>query len=124
MLLVLGIAASTAIGLLAASMMVVAKRAELLLPLYSLASSLLAGALFSVDQLPEWLRWLSFLIPQTYVINSARTVLMDDPGTFFIPFGTVVIILSLFSVVVMSLGLWLFGRSLEFARQEGILGGY
>jgi len=123
-LLILGVGASTAVGLLAASLMVVAKRSQPVLTLYGLASSLLGGALFSIDQLPEWLRWLSFAIPHTYVINSARAVLMDDPGTFFIPFGTAVIVLSLFNVVVLSLGLWLFGRSLQFARRESILGGY
>lgn len=124
LLLLLGIAASTAVGLLAASLMVVAKRSQPVLTLYTLAASLLGGALFSVDQLPEWLRWMAFLIPHTYAINSARAVLMEDPGTFFIPFGQAAIILAGFSLIVGLFGFWLFGRSLQFARREGMLGGY
>ena len=124
LLTILGIGASTAIGLFAASVMVVAKRSQPILTLYGLASSLLGGALFSVDQLPAWLRWLSFGIPHTYVINSARTVLMDDPGTFSITFGSAAVVLSGFSVLGLVLGLWLFDSSLQYARREGILGGY
>ena len=90
----------------------------------TLAASLLGGALFSIDQLPGWLRWFSFLIPHTYVINSARAVLMPDPGSFFMPFGVAAATLLIFNLVFLSLGLWLVSRSLQFARREGILGEY
>ena len=123
-LVALGIGSSTAIGILAASLLVVAKRSQPFLTIYGLAASLLGGALFSIDQLPAWLRWFSFLIPHTYVINSARAVLMPDPGSFFMPFGVAVATLLVFNLVFLSLGLWLFSRSLQFARREGILGGY
>ena len=123
-LVVLGIGASTAIGILAASLLVVSKRSQPFVTIYGLAASLLGGALFSIDQLPQWLRWVSFLIPHTYVINSARAVLMPDPGSFLIPFGVAAIALLVFNVAFLSLGLWLFSRSLQFARREGILGGY
>lgn len=123
-LIVLGVIASMGVGILAASMMVLAKRSQPILTLYGLAASLLGGALFSVDQLPPFLRALSYVIPQTYVINSARAVLMDDPGTFFIPFTTAVLALSIFNVVIFALGLWLFARALQYARKMGMLSGY
>ena len=85
--MLLGILACTAIGILSASIMVLAKRSQPILTLYGFASSLLAGAFFSVDQLPPFLQTLSLAIPHTYVINSARAVLMEDPGTFSIPFA-------------------------------------
>lgn len=123
-LILLGILASMGIGILSASLMVLAKRSQPIIKLYGIASSLLAGALFSVDQLPDFLRPLALAIPHTYVINSARAVLMDDPGTFSIPFGTAVLALSIFIVVVSSIGLWLFSRSLQYARKMGLLSGY
>lgn len=123
-LLVLGIFASMGIGVLSASLMVLAKRGQPVLTLYSMASSLLAGAVFSVDQLPSFLQTLSWLIPHTYVINSARAVLMEDPGTFYIPFGTATIALLIFNVVIFIGGLWLFSRSLRYARKMGMLSGY
>lgn len=123
-LIILGVIASMGVGIVAASMMVLAKRSQPILTLYGLAASLLGGALFSVDQLPPFLRAISFIIPQTYVINSSRAVLMDDPGTFFIPFDTAVYALSAFNVVIFAIGLWLFSRSLQYARKMGMLSGY
>jgi ABC-2 type transport system permease protein len=123
-LALLGVLASMAIGILAASLAIVAKRAQPILTLYGMASSLLAGALFSVDQLPTWLRPLSWLIPHTYVINASRSALMSDPGSFVMPVGTAVLALAVFVIVVLPIGLWIFMRSLRFSRKAGILGGY
>lgn len=123
-LLILGVFASMGIGIVSASLMVLAKRGQPLLTLYGMASSLLAGAVFSVDQLPPFLKALSWLIPHTYVINSARAVLMDDPGTFSIPFDTAALALLAFNLVIFVGGLWLFTRSLRYARKMGMLSGY
>ena len=123
-LIIFGVIASMGVGIVAASMMVLAKRSQPILTLYGLAASLLGGALFSVDQLPPFLKAVSYAIPQTYVINSARAVLMDDPGTFSIPFGTAILALTAFNVVIFSIGLWLFSRSLQYARKMGMLSGY
>jgi hypothetical protein len=49
---------------------------------------------------------------------------MDDPGSFVIPFDTAVLALAIFNIVVMTLGLWLFSRSLEYGRKMGMLSGY
>jgi len=105
-------------------LLIVSKRSQPFVTIYGLAASLLGGALFSIEQLPDWLRWVSFLIPHTYVINSARAVLMPDPGVFVIPFGVAAPALLGFNLVFLSVGFWLFSRSLQFARREGILGGY
>ena len=123
-LALLGVLASMAIGILAASLAIVAKRAQPILTLYGIASSLLAGALFSVDQLPAWLRPFSWVIPHTYVINAARSAMMFDPGSFVMPVSTALTALTVFDAVVLSFGLWVFMRSLRFARNAGILGGY
>ena len=124
LLVVLGILASMAIGILSASLMVLAKRSQPVLTLYGLAASLLAGALFSIDQLPPFLQALSLAIPHTYVINAARTLLMEDPGTFSMSFRTAAIALTVFNLVVFSSGLWLLHRSMQYARKMGMLSGY
>ncbi len=123
-LLVLGILASMAVGIVSASLLVLAKKSQPILWAYGFAASLLSGALFSVDQLPPFLQNLAWFIPHTYVINSARALLMEDPGTFSIPFGQAVVALTIFNIVVFGLGLWLFSRSLQYARKMGILAGY
>jgi ABC-2 type transport system permease protein len=123
-LLLLGVIASVAVGVAAAAVGILAKRAQPILTLYGLAASLLGGALFSVAQLPPFLRVLSFAIPHTYVINAARSVLMDDPGSFVVSLQTATLALLAFCVVILSLALWLFHRALQYARREGILSGY
>jgi ABC-2 type transport system permease protein len=124
LLLLLGVVASVAVGVVAAAAGIIAKRAQSLLTLYGLAASLLGGALFSVAQLPPFLRVLAYAIPHTYVINAARSVLMEDPGTFVMTFQTATWALLIFCVLVLSLSLWLFNRALQYARREGILSGY
>lgn len=123
-ILFLGIWASISIGIAAASFMVLSKRSQPIIQLYGLAASLLAGAVFSVDQLPAWLKPLSWLIPHTYAINAAREQLIASPGSFSISFGTAAVALGLFSVVFMALGAWLFNQSLQYARKMGMLSGY
>ncbi len=123
-LLLLGILANTAIGIVSAAILIISKRSKPFLTLYGMAASLLGGALFSVDQLPSWLQPLAYVIPHTYVINASRAVLMADPGTFVVPFNVAVIALSAFNVVVLAGGLWLFSRSLEYGRKMGMLSGY
>lgn len=120
----LGILASQAIGIVSASFLVLAKKSSPIIKLYNLAATLLAGAVFSVDQLPVWLRWISFAIPQTYVVTAGRTLLMADPGSFVIPLPLAVGVLVLFTAVVMTGGLYLFNRSLKYARKMGMLSGY
>ena len=123
-LLVLGILACTAIGIVSAAILILSKRSKPFLTLYGMAASLLAGSVFSVSQLPPWLQTLAWAIPHTYVINASRAVLMEDPGSFTIPFNSAVLALLIFNVVVMTIGLWMFTRSLEYGRKMGMLSGY
>lgn len=122
--IMLGILASISIGIVAASLMVLAKRSDPVLTIYGLFATLLGGAFFSVEQLPAWLRVFSWGIPQTYAINGSRAALMEDPGTFVIAPQEASIVLAGFTLVVLPIGLWLFHRALQFAREMGLLSGY
>lgn len=123
-LVVLGIAASTGIGILSASVVVLAKRAQPIVALYGLGASLLAGTVFPVDLLPGWLRALSWLVPHTYVINATRDVLMHSTVGGAISFDSAAIALLVFIVLSFIPGLWALTRSLEYARKLGTLSGY
>ena len=124
LLVLLGILASQAVGILSASFLVLAKKSQPIVKLYSLAASILAGAVFSIDQLPTWLRVFSFMIPHTYVVTTARSQLMEDAGSFAIPASIAIPVLIGFTAVVMTGGLLLFRRSLNYARKTGTLSGY
>lgn len=124
-LVFLGVLSCTAIGTLSASLQVLAKRSAPIIALYGLAASLLGGALFPASNLPTWLRIFSYAVPHMYVIEAARHLLMVSPPStrVFGPVGAVVA-LVVFNVVVFSLALPLFSRSLQYARKLGLLSGY
>jgi ABC-2 type transport system permease protein len=121
---ILGIVASTAIGICSAAILLLTLKSAPLIRLYSLAASLLAGSIFSIDQLPDWARFISYALPHTYVINATRTALMSDPGTFQMSTTTAIIALLIFNVVFLAGGFFMFRRALELSRKMGTLGGY
>ena len=119
--LFLGIIACNAIGTLAASFLVLFKRGEPVVMLFSLATAVLGGALFPISVLPEWIRWASYLIPHTYVISATRHLLIADAPADGLAVGWSIGILVVFSVVLLAAGVWVFDRSLKLARRLGIL---
>lgn len=120
LVLMLGIAACNAVGVLAASFLVLFKRGEPVISLYGVAAAFLGGALFTINVLPPWLRWMSYLVPHAYVISAEREQL--DPGSGGgISVGTALVSLVLFCAVAFTVGLWLFNRALQYARRIGVL---
>jgi ABC-2 type transport system permease protein len=121
LVLFLGIVACNALGSFAASFILLFKRGEPVVALYSLAAGVLGGALFPISQLPAGIRWISYLVPHTYVISAMRDVLLpnapDDGLSLWWSLG----ILAVFCVVSFAIGLFVFDRSLRLARRLGIL---
>jgi len=120
----LGLTSAMAIGVLSAAVLMLTLKSQPVLVVYTLVASIIGGSVFPVTVLPGWLQSLSYLIPHTYAINGARTVFTEDPGAFTISFTEAVLALGGFTIVVLPLGIWLFRRSLEFARRMGLLSGY
>jgi ABC-2 type transport system permease protein len=121
LVLFLGVAACNAVGILAASFLILFKRGEPIIMLYGLAASVLGGALFPISVLPGPIRWLSYLVPHSYVINAERQLLMPDPIPGGLPPGQSIGLLLVICVVTFAAGLFLFDRSLKLARKWGIL---
>lgn len=120
----LGAVATSAVGITAASLLVLAKRSAPALSLYGLVASLFAGTLFPIELIPGWLRWVSFLVPHTYTIDLGRAFLMQAPPPPVVSIEQAVLGLAVFSVFGLAAGLWLFSRSLQYSRKMGLLSGY
>jgi ABC-2 type transport system permease protein len=121
LVLLLGVAACNAIGVLAASFLILFKRGEPVIAVYGLAAAFFGGTLFNINVLPPYLRWISYLVPHSYVISAEREILVpNNPGSG-IPLQTAVIALVTFCIGAYLAGLWLFNQSLEKARELGIL---
>ena len=125
LIVILGLAATLAIGILGASIKIISKKADPVLSLYTLAASVLSGVFFPVEVLPSWLRALAWAIPHTYVIQALRRVLMPQGDVLPGPSAwQAVLALAAFSVVLYPLALWSFSRILEYGRKVGALSGY
>lgn len=119
--LFLGILACNALGSFAAAFIVLFKRGEPVVALYGLAAGVLGGALFPIEVLPGYVRWLSYLVPHSYVINAERQLLMADPPATDLSAGWSIAILVVFCAVTFAAGLFVFDRALRLARRLGIL---
>ena len=125
LIILLGLAATLAIGILGASIKILSKRADPVLSLYTLAASVLSGVFFPVELLPSWLRALAWAIPHTYVIQALRKVLMLQGEVLPGPTAwQAIAALSAFSLILYPIALWSFGRILEYGRKVGALSGY
>jgi ABC-2 type transport system permease protein len=121
LVLFLGIAACNALGSLAAAFILLFKRGEPVVALYSLAASVLGGALFPIEVLPGWIRWASYLVPHTYVIDALRQLLQGSAADGNLTPAVSIGILAVFCVVAFVVGLYIFDRALKLARRLGIL---
>jgi ABC-2 type transport system permease protein len=115
------VVACNALGIFAAAFIVLFKRGDPVVMLYSMAASVLGGALFPISVLPPWIRWMSYLVPHSYVISAERHLLMADPPPDTLSAGTSMLCLVVFCVVTLTAGLFVFDRSLRLARRLGIL---
>jgi ABC-2 type transport system permease protein len=121
LVLFLGIVACNALGTFAAAFIVLFKRGEPIVMLFGLGASVVGGALFPIGVLPVWIRWISYLVPHTYVISAERQLLMSQPPAGDMSLSVSIGLLAVFSVVMFTAGLFVFDRSLRYARQLGIL---
>jgi ABC-2 type transport system permease protein len=125
LVLVLGVLAGHAVGILAASVKVIAKRGDPIIGLYTLASGFLSGTAFPVELLPVPLKVIAYCLPPTYVISALRQSLMPDASGLTGPTPLqAVLLLLVFIAIVYPIALWLYGRALEFGRKMGLLAGY
>ncbi|MHB1505685.1 MAG: ABC transporter permease [Sulfobacillus sp.] len=97
-----------------------------------LLATLLAGTYYPVTVLPRPLQWLACLIPHTYAFDALRRLL--DPGAHFgqamLPLQQVLpwppllvdaLALGAMTLILVPLGLLLYGRGIEKARRDGTL---
>lgn len=124
LVVLLGLGATLSVGIIAAAAQLVFRRTSPVLFLYVTAVSIFSGVFYPVSELPGWMQVVSRLLPDTYVIDAMRSLLMPDYVGLGIPTGAVVAGIALFDVVMLPLSIAVFGRALDFGRRLGMLGGY
>lgn len=124
-LTLLGSVAVLGVAIAGSSVRLLTKRSDPILVVYSLAARFLGGVFFPVEQLPDVIQPLAWLVPHTYVTSAVRGLVLADPA-FEDPTGPLPAagILVVMVVVTLPIGLWLFRRAVETGRRLGILSGY
>lgn len=125
LLVALGLTSGLVMGVLSASVRVLAKRSDPVWLVYSIASGLVCGVGLPINLLPLPLRALSWLFPTTYVVAGVRKALMPHPGGVY-GAGVTTDLLALFAFTVVGgcVAMWVFARSLDAGRRLGVLAGY
>lgn len=112
----------SAIGIFAASFIVLTKRGEPFTALTTQASNFLAGVIFPVTLLPTALQMLSHLVPAFYALEALRDVLLTDAG--LVDVLDEVAVLAAFTAVLVPAAIVAFGRAVRAAQRTGTLGNY
>lgn len=132
--LVLGILACTGLGLMAASMIYLVDARGGQDPIrwvVGILAGVVSGVYFPIQLLPESVRWISCLIPQSYALDGARRALSGLgtaqatlPIQQFLPFNPLVtnaIALILYMSLALPLGWYMFKKGISGAKKDGRL---
>lgn len=87
---------------------------------------LFSGAIFPLDVLPAWLRWIGFLFPATYWLELSRRALLGQAALGFPTFAgwsnaALLGVLAGFTVVLTLGSIRFYGWALNRAKDEGML---
>ena len=121
-LLLVSLLAFSALGLLAAAVLVQTKRGVLLVGMFGATFAMLGGVLYPVAVLPGWLRAVARVLPMSYGLEGVRLSLLPSPDLARIAQDAGALLL--FAAILLPAALLLFGWSIDRARREGSLGHY
>jgi ABC-2 type transport system permease protein len=121
-MLFLTLAAFSAVGLAAASVMVLAKRTGVLIGLVGSAFALLGGVLYPISVLPRPLELLAEALPMVHGLDGVRLALVSHPDLGAI--GRDALILVAFAATLVPISLESFRLAIRRARRTGSLSHY
>lgn len=123
-IIILVITSLSGIGLISASMFLLANAKGDVEPIgwvFSTLTGLLAGVYFPPELLPGSVQVISKIFPQTYGIDAIRRVMLYGEGLSSPNIQHAILYLIIFSVVLLPLGMWMFRRGIKKAEREGTL---
>lgn len=124
---VLGVAALAALGLIiGAWTMTMARHFWSVGEAVSGAMYLFTGAIFPIDILPAWLRWIGFIFPVTYWLEAARRALLGAGAAGFKTFAAfsnaaLLGVLAAFTVALLVSSTFFYRWALHNSKEKGLL---
>ncbi|MBN2384278.1 ABC transporter permease [bacterium] len=119
-ILVLTVSSFSGLGILSAAFIMVIKKGDPVVWLFSMLNTLFGGVYFTIEVFPPMLQKLALCLPITHSLHAFRKGLMFGSSLDELWFE--VIFLLIFSFVTLPLGLWAFSFAIRRAKQSGSLG--
>jgi len=120
--IVLSLVSFVALGLIAASCILVVKRGDSIAILGNIITTVFGGVLFPITLLPEWARPISYLIPLSWALDGLRRATLVGAGPRDISGSLLALAIS---ALVLAPLAWLSIRwATERVRRDGSLGHY
>lgn len=120
LLLALLVVTLGSVGLAGCGVLLVTKRGDPVTWTVTTLTTLLAGVLYPVSLLPQWLQVVSRLLPTTQALDGLRLAMLQAaPVEQILP---ILGMLAAWSAVLLPVGVLLLRRGLARARAEGTLG--
>ena len=136
-ILVLGFISSIGLGLISSSMFYLLEAkggGDPVEWVVNIIARLFSGLYYPLNVLPEWCRWLSLLVPHTYVFDAERRILFGATSSIptlplhihfssigLTPILTDLIILILYAIVTPPVGYYLLKKGFRIALRDGRL---
>ena len=98
------------VGLALASLMESLESFGLIQTFVNLPLLFLSGALFPLEHVPQWLRWVSIVDPITYGVDALRSIILKESWTPLFPLQYDLLALGAFDVVMILVGTVVFSR--------------
>ncbi|MBI5788037.1 MAG: ABC transporter permease [Candidatus Schekmanbacteria bacterium] len=117
--LILTILAFSSFGILSASFIMVLKRGDPFTWIFTTLSGLVGGVYYPITVLPQWLQIVSRYLPITYSLEGMRYALLK--GYTLRQLLPNITVLSLFSLVMLPVGLACFHFAVRKAKSDGTL---
>ena len=116
------LASTAAIGIIAASMLLIFQRGEPVTPFIGALFALLGNVFFPADVLPQALQLVSRAVPLPYALDAVREIALGGAG--FSQVSGKIYALSMFCAVLVPSSYVAFGVCLRFSRKYGLLAQY
>ncbi|RJQ18753.1 MAG: ABC transporter permease [Nitrospiraceae bacterium] len=122
LLLLLTIISLGGLGMISASFIMVLKKGDPVGWIFTSISGLLGGLYYPVSVLPDWLQNFSYLLPVTYALEGMRLALLSGYSLGgLLPY---IAALTIFSVIMLPLGIFAFQYAVRKAKRDGTLTQY
>lgn len=122
LLLVLTMVAFSSLGIISASFIMVLKRGDPFMWIFTNASWFLGGVYYPIDVLPSWLKKFSYFLPITYAMDGMRLALLKGYSLFQLKYH--ILALLLFCVIMLPLSVAIFIFAVKKTKKDGSLTHY